>query len=244
LTRRVHARFALQAELSEDAGPGVFSDAMRDAGAALDYWLVPRSPEPPDDPRAYDAVLTFGGATHPDQKDQHPWLGAEQALLSELIAGEVPLLGVCLGAELVAEAAGSTPRRAATPEIGSYEVETTDEAAGDPLLAQLAPSFEALEWHSYQVPLPPAAVPLAYSATCLQAYRVGATAWGIQFHAEVTLRDFEAWLDDYRSDPDAAELDVDALRSRTRAAIADWNRLGRDLCTRFLALAAPSSTEC
>jgi GMP synthase-like glutamine amidotransferase len=224
-----------------DAGPGVFANAIRDAGAAVDTWLLPHSPEPPSDPLNYDAVLTFGGAMHPDQGDEHPWLEDEKQLLAELLEREVPLLGVCLGSQLLADAAGSQARRTAVPEIGWYDVETTSEAVGDPLMAPLAPRFEALEWHSYETPVPPGAVPLAQSAGCLQAYRVGEHAWGIQFHAEVTLGDFEAWLDDYRSDPDAVALGLDPeqLRSRTRHAIAGWNRLGRALCTRFLALAAP-----
>jgi GMP synthase (glutamine-hydrolysing) len=106
-------------------------------------------------------------------------------------------------------------------------------------IAPLAPHFDALEWHSYASPLPPAAVPLAHSAACLQAYRLGAAAWGIQFHAEVTAEGFEAWLADYRSDPDAvrANLDFGELGARTRAAIGGWNELGRELCGRFLAVA-------
>lgn len=229
-----------------EAGPGVFADAIKDAGAMLHTWPITTSPEPPDDPLGYDAVLTFGGAMNADQVVEHPWLAQETAVLGELLDRGVPLLGVCLGSQLVAEASGGEVHRAGTPEIGWYEVETTDRAADDSLLAQLAPAFNALEWHSYEVSLPPQAVPLARSADSLQAYRVGETAWGIQFHAEVTLNDFETWLDDYRSDPDAVALGLDPerLRSQTRALIADWNRLGRALCQRFLGLAARSSTQC
>jgi GMP synthase (glutamine-hydrolysing) len=228
-----------------DAGPGVFADAIRDVGATLHTWPLPTSPEPPDDPLGYDAVVTFGGAMHPNQGAEHPWLAQEKAMLAELLEREVPLLGVCLGSELVAEAVGGQTRRAGTPEIGWYDVETTREAVDDPLIGPLAPSFKALEWHSYETPLPPGTVPLARTTTCMQAYRAGASAWGIQFHAEVTLSDFETWLDDYRSDPDAVAvaLDPERLRSQTRAAIADWNRLGRALCQRFLAVAARSSSR-
>jgi GMP synthase-like glutamine amidotransferase len=223
-----------------DAGPGVFLDAIDDAGAALHTWSVPTSAEPPDDPLGYDAVLAFGGAMHPGQLQEHPWLAQEVAVLGELLDDGVPLLGVCLGSELVAEAAGGTARRVETPEIGWYEVETTDEAADDLLLGPLAPGFKALEWHSYEASPPPDAVPLARSSGSLQAFRVGERAWGIQFHAEVALGDFESWLDDYRSDPDAIALGLDPerLRLQTRSAIADWNRLGRGLCQRFLAAAS------
>jgi GMP synthase (glutamine-hydrolysing) len=223
-----------------DAGPGVFVEAMRERGVELDEWLSPELEPPPREPASYDAVMVFGGAMHADQEDAHRWLPEEKGLLRELLASGTPLLGVCLGAQLLAEAAGAQPRRASRPEIGWHDVEVLAQGADDPLVGPLAPRFNAFQWHSYEFPLPPAAIPLARSDVCLQAYRVGDTAWGIQFHAEVAPRDAEAWIDDYRSDEDAVRigLDVDALRERTRRLIGDWNALGRDLCERFLAEAA------
>jgi GMP synthase (glutamine-hydrolysing) len=223
-----------------DAGPGVFLDSIRAAGAELHSWRFPDEGPPWCDPRDYDAVLTFGGAMHPDEQHRHPWLAEEQALLADLIERRVPLLGVCLGAQLVAAAAGALVRRAPEPEIGWYEVELTANARRDPLIGPMAARFDALEWHSYEFRLPPGATPLAQSAGCLQAYRVGDTAWGIQFHAEVTIADFDSWLAHYSSDPDAVrlKLDPESFGAETRARIGAWNALGRDLCARFLAVAA------
>jgi len=222
-----------------DAGPGVFADVARSGGVELDQWLRAETESPPSDPAGYDAVMVLGGAMHADHVQRHPWLGPEKALLGELLERGVPLLGVCLGAQLLSEAAGATPRPASRPEIGWHEVEVTSEGADDPLLGPLAPRFEAFQWHSYEFPLPPGATPLARSAVCLQAYRAGDAAWGIQFHAEVTRDDAEAWIDDYRSDEDAVRIGLDSeeLRRRTRAAIADCNEVGRSLCERFLAVA-------
>jgi GMP synthase (glutamine-hydrolysing) len=223
-----------------DAGPGVFADAFRSNGVSLDSWMRAETATPPLPLADYDAVLVFGGAMHADHEDRYPWLHEEKELLRDLIERGVPLLGVCLGAQLVAEAAEAPARRASEPEIGWHEVELTAEAADDPLIGPLEPCFEAFQWHSYEFPLPPAAVALARSAVCLQAFRLGDAVWAIQFHAEVTLADAEAWIDGYRSDEDAVRigLDPDALRRRTREAIADWNALGRGLCERFLAAAA------
>jgi len=223
-----------------DAGPGVFADAIRARGVELDSWLRAEADAPPREPSDYDAVFIFGGAMHADHEDQHPWLAEEKALLSDLLERRVPMLGVCLGAQLIAEAAGVPAQRASQPEIGWYEVELTADGADDPLVGPLAPRFEAFEWHSYEFPLPPGAAPLARSASCLQAYRVGESVWGIQFHAEVTREDAEAWIDDYRSDEDAVrtELNPDELRRRTHDAIADWNALGRGICERFLVAAS------
>jgi len=227
-----------------DAGPGVFADAIRARGVELDRWLVSEADSPPADPAGYDAVLTFGGAMHVDQDGRHPWLRPEKSVLAGLLDCRVPLLGVCLGAQLVAAAAGAQPRRMSEPEIGWHGVTLTEEGKRDPLLAPLAPEFEAFQWHSYEIPLPPNGVALARSGACLQAYRVGETAWGIQFHAEVSAGDADAWTDDYRSDEDAVRigLDPDALRARTRDSIDGWNELGRELCERFIDAAAKAIT--
>jgi GMP synthase (glutamine-hydrolysing) len=223
-----------------DAGPGVFADAFRSRGVELDSWLRAETDSPPGQPGDYGAVLIFGGAMHADHHERHPWLEEEKALLSDLLERGVPMLGVCLGAQLLAEAAGAPARPASRPEIGWHEVELTEKGANDPLLGPLAPRFLAFQWHSYEFPLPPGATLLARSPVCLQAYRVGEATWGIQFHAEVTSADAEAWIDDYRSDEDAVRigLNPEELRRRTRDAIADWNTLGRGICERFLAAVA------
>jgi GMP synthase (glutamine-hydrolysing) len=223
-----------------DAGPGVFADAIRARGGELDCWFSAESASAPSEPAAYDAVLTFGGSMHADQDDRHPWLRPEKALLHDLLEDGTPLLAVCLGAQLLAEAAAAPARRAIRPEIGWSDVEVTGDGTRDPLLGPLGPRFEAFQWHSYEFPLPPGATPLARSDVCLQAYRIGDRAWGIQFHAEVSHADARAWIDDYESDEDAvrAGLDPERLRRRTDEAIGEWNALGRALCGRFLEAAA------
>jgi GMP synthase (glutamine-hydrolysing) len=196
-----------------DAGTGVFGEQLRATGAELDEWLIAEASSAPHDPASYDAVMAFGGAMHADQEDEHGWLADEKRLLAELIDRGTPLLGACLGAQILCEAVG-----------------------GDPLLGPLAPGFDAFQWHSYECLPPPGSVVLARSEACAQAFRVGERAWGIQFHAEVTAADAGAWMDGWRSDPDAVRigLDVEALRAETASAIGAWNELGRSLCGRFL----------
>ncbi|MQA73645.1 MAG: type 1 glutamine amidotransferase [Solirubrobacterales bacterium] len=220
-----------------DAGPGVFAEAAGAAGAELDRWHVAETPHPPAEAASYDAVLVLGGAMNVDQVDRHPWLRAERELLAELLARDVPLLGVCLGAQLLSEAAGGDARRAREPEIGWFEVEVTGARAGDPVVGPLAPRFEAFEWHSYECGVPEDAEVLATTPICAQAFRVGARAWGIQFHAEVSRADAGHWIDDYGSDPDAVRIGVDpvALRRLTEERIDAHNELGRELCARFIA---------
>jgi GMP synthase-like glutamine amidotransferase len=230
---------ALAISHQPDAGPGVFAEAISAAGHELDLWSIADASEPPADPFGYDAVMTFGGAMTVDQPDEHGWIEPEKELLAGLIDAGVPLLGVCLGSQLVCEAAGGAARRAQEPEIGWHPVELTAEGEGDPLLGPLAPSFEAFQWHSYECVPPDGATILASSPVCVQAYRVGETTWGIQSHPEVSAADAAHWIDDYRSDPDAVRIGVDpaALGAETEGRIAAWNEDGRDLCLRFLAAA-------
>jgi GMP synthase (glutamine-hydrolysing) len=231
---------ALAIVFERDAGPGVFEEGSGARGVELDSWIFDGQTAPPHDPSAYDAVLIFGGSMHPDQEAAHPWLRGAKALLGELLDRGTPLLGVCLGGQLLADAVGPLSRPAREPELGWYEVEVTPEGERDPLLGPLAPGFTAFGWHRYEFALPQGATPLARSAACLQAYRLGDAAWGIQFHAEVTGEDADAWINDDRDKQDAARIvgDFDDLRERTRRAMGAWNELGRGLCERFLAVAA------
>ena len=221
-----------------DAGPGVFADAIAAAGGELEQWFRAETGAPPADPAAYDAVMTFGGSMHVDQQQEHGWIADEISLLRELLERGTPLLGVCLGAQLLSEAAGGDARPLREPEIGWFEVEVTAAGAQDPLLGPLAPRFEAFEWHSYECGLPAHATALARTPVCAQAFRVGETAWGIQFHAEVSVADVEHWIDEYREDGDRAGVDPEALRAQTLPRMAAWNDLGRELCGRFLAAVA------
>jgi GMP synthase-like glutamine amidotransferase len=220
-----------------DAGPGVFRDEALARDWEMDSWLIATSDAPPSDPLSYDAVLTFGGAMHSDQEAEHPWLRNEKGLLARLIDAGVPTMGVCLGSQLLAESAGARAERAPRPEIGWYGVELTPQGSRDPVFGGLASRFEAFQWHSYRSPLPPGAIELATSPIAMQAYRIGNSAWGIQFHAEVTEVDAVSWAVNYAVDEDAVEMgiDSDALSAQILERIGEWNRLGRELSGRFLA---------
>ena len=234
----LHCVRALAIVHQADAGPGVFAEAIESSGWELATWSPPTQPQPAD-VNHFDAVLTFGGAMHPDQDDEYSWLATERKLLAGLIERGVPTLGVCLGSELVAQAARGNTARMPDPEIGWYEVAVTDEGERDPLLASLSSAFDAFQWHSYECLPADGAVELARSAAGLAAFRIGERAWGIQFHAEVTAADLEHWIRDYRTDPDAVRIgiDPDALLAETRTKIAASNDLGAKICASFLEVA-------
>jgi len=235
---------ALSITHQRDAGPGVFAEACAAGGVDLDEWHISETDAPPADPFAYDAVFSFGGAMHADQEARHPWIAPERELLRGLYRAEVPLLGVCLGSQLLAGAAGGAAVASSRPEIGWIEVEVTPEGAEDPVLAPLAPRFGAFSWHSYECELPAGSTVLARSPVCVQAYRLpDGPAWGIQFHAEVSALQVAAWIEEYHVDPDAVRIGVDPQRlgAETATRIGAWNQLGRELCSRFLEAAAAYS---
>ena len=130
----------------------MFADAVHARGMSLDTWLPAETDAPPGDPAAYDAVMVFGGAMHADHEERHPWLRDVKALLRDLLERGVPTLGVCLGAQLLAEAAGAQPRRASRPEIGWHDVELTADGCARPGARLAAAAIRGLPVAQLRVP--------------------------------------------------------------------------------------------
>ena len=214
----------------DEARTELFAPVVEEAGHRLDEWSFAWGTPPLRPLESYDAVLVFGGAMHADHDDTHPWLAPETAWLEQLIATKTPVLGVCLGVQLLARAAGSWVGALPEPEIGWHAVELTDAGVDDPVIGALPQTFDALQWHHYTYAVPAGAVELARSPACTQAFRLGDTCWGVQFHPEVTQTQLDGWMNDL-SDPPP---DPERFRADTAAKIARWNELGRTLCSAFL----------
>jgi GMP synthase (glutamine-hydrolysing) len=214
----------------DEARTELFAPVVEEAGHRLDEWSFAWGTPPPRPLETYDAVLVFGGAMHADHDEHHPWLGKETHWLQELLANGTPTLGICLGVQLLARAAGAWVGPLLEPEIGWCGVELTDAGGEDPVVGALPHTFEALQWHHYTYEVPAGAVELARSPACTQAFRLGEACWGVQFHPEVTQTQLDGWIAD-GSDPPP---DPDRLRAETAEKIARWNELGRTLCGAFL----------
>ena len=218
-------------EAGPTGGGGIFERAVPERGHRLDRWIAADGEAPPGDPADWDAVMVFGGAMHPDQDAEHPWLAGEAGFLEAALADGVPLLGVCLGAQLIARAAGASVGPAGEAEVGWFEVSRED-GAQDPVVGALPPRFLAFQWHYYTFDLPSGAVQLASSAAARQAYRLGDRIWGIQFHAEVDRTMLDHWLREGREE---LPKPVEELRAETDRYLPGWNAQGRALCEAFLA---------
>jgi GMP synthase-like glutamine amidotransferase len=202
------------------AGTGVFGEHVRQLGHDLEEW-VPSEGPPPRALDDYGAVMALG-------------------VLSEAIERSVPTLGVCLGGQMLARAAGGAVGPSPLPECGWEAVELTDEGTLDPLFAGSPRVFDVFQWHSYAFDLPPGAVLLAQNSVCLQSFRVGACAWGLQWHPEVTAESVALWSERYVPAPDGvpAAVDREALLAEAATRIEATNDEGRELCARFLEVAA------
>ncbi len=217
----------------EKVRAGVFGDVVTERGHHLEEWSLAWGTPLPRPLDAYGGVLVFGGAMHADQDEHHPWLRDENFFLERLLDLHTPVLGICLGAQLLAKAAHASVHPASEFEIGWHPVELTEDAADDPLLRRLPERFDAFQWHYYTHGLPAGAVELARSRVCTQAFRLGESAWGVQFHPEVTLDQVESWVDE----KDAVPVDGEALLIETRERMSAWNDLGRELCNAFVDVA-------
>lgn len=164
-------------------------------------------------------AVVMGGPMNVDQVERFPGLAAEREWLETALRRELPLLGICLGAQLLARALGAEVRPGeGPPEIGFAPVEIADPQ--DPVLGGLAPSTDVLHWHGNVFDLPGGARPLASSArTEHQAFRAG-NAWGALFHPEADLALVEAWL----AVPEMIEEASAALGDEGEAALADQAR--------------------
>jgi GMP synthase-like glutamine amidotransferase len=225
--------------LSVTHGPtvpgGVFDEAVESCGHELERWQVPDG-NLPDPAHGYDAVMVFGGSQHPDQDDRFAWLGHEEEFLREVLAEDVPVVGVCLGAQMLARAAGASVGPVSTPEIGWLDVSLTTDGIADPVLGVLPTRATVFQWHHYLFSLPPSGLALAESEVCLQAFRLdGRQAWGMQFHAEVTREMVSSWVEE---DPEDLPMPADELSAESEVRMEQSNAQGRALADAFLREAA------
>ncbi len=147
--------------------------------------------DPLPDAGQLDALVVLGGPMSVDDETEHPWLADEKALVREAVDAGAPVLGVCLGAQLIADALGGNVAPMKTPQIGVFDVETTPAAGEHPLTEAWPARFAPLHWHGDRiVELPDEATLLATSKACQeQAFAIGDEVLGLQFHLELEARD-------------------------------------------------------
>ncbi|SMD20770.1 type 1 glutamine amidotransferase [Rhizobium sp. RU36D] len=173
---------------------GLVGVALAEAGAKLDV-IRPYEGQPlPASTGDHDALVVFGGEQNARDDAKHPYLGELAALMRDFGDEGRPVLGICLGSQMLARAYGAENLIGAAPEFGWRRIELTGEAGDDPVLSAVPSGFTSFQWHDDTFTLPPGAVRLAENGvTPNQAFRVGRAAYGMQFHFEANLDVVERW---------------------------------------------------
>jgi GMP synthase (glutamine-hydrolysing) len=191
------------------------------------------------------ALVVLGGPMGVNDAAQYPFLAAEINWVRQAVERPLPVLGICLGAQLLANAMGANVYPNPAKEIGWYPLEMLPAAAEDRLFAGCQGTETVFQWHGDTFDLPPRAVLLARSALCQnQAFRVGPSAWGLQFHVEMTPDMVDFWLREPDNCRELAELkyiDPAAIRAATPREFPEMEKLGRRVLSRFAAICAEAT---
>lgn len=211
---------------AEAEDPGLLGPPCVEAGLELQLLRTDWGETVPTAADGYAGIIVMGGPMGVYDSDRHPHLKAEIDLLTQALRRRLPTLGICLGAQLLAAAAGARVYPGPRREIGWAPIARSAAGRADPLLAELPDDAVVFHWHGDTFDLPDGATLLASSeAYAHQAFRIGSSAYGLQFHPEVTPKMVErfaaagaAELRSVHGPKGAARLAADARRFAPRLA--------------------------
>jgi GMP synthase-like glutamine amidotransferase len=213
---------------------GIIEEVLDREGVEWRYHDCWNGPKPPDVDEV-SGLVVLGGAMNADEVDAYPYLAGIRDLVRAAVEVGRPVLGICLGAQILGRALGGDVSRAPKREIGFVEVEST--GVPDGLLEPFAPKTRVFQFHEDIVSLPEGAELLFTGReVAVQAFRFGTSAYGIQFHFEVTMREVDAWCGevvDLEEQWGASKQDV---LQQARAELDRQQQAGREVALRFVRL--------
>jgi GMP synthase (glutamine-hydrolysing) len=213
---------------------GAIADALEEAALAWQYVRIFDGMPVPKDMAGAGGLIVMGGPESVYQLDRYPYLRDEMRLIENALELNKPILGVCLGSQLLAATLGATVKRGEHREIGWYLVRLADGAQDDRLMRGLPAEFVAAHWHSDVFDLPDGAVPLASSdKTPIQAFRFGDKAYGLLFHAEITHERLEKLVDEFGDDLKRVGIDGEAFVTHAPEYLPALGEIGSTLFSRW-----------
>jgi GMP synthase (glutamine-hydrolysing) len=174
---------------------GTWGPILKSLGRRIRFVNYERNPDAVPEVERYDGVILLGGYMGVYESDSYAHLKVELKLIEEALRRELPILGICLGSQILAAVLGSTVRRHTEREMGWYDVELTPAGLADPVIGHFQPTEKMFQSHGDTFEIPSSAEHLARSAICAgQAFRYGKNAYGLQFHLEVNRGIVDDWL--------------------------------------------------
>ena len=218
---------------------GTFDPLLKNEGFRVRYINFGREPEPDVTIEKYDGLIVLGGPMNVSQADQYPHLLVEQELLARALDKDIPIMGICLGAQLLAKTLGAEVMRCPKKEIGWYDVTPTEAGLADPVLGHFKRTRKIFEWHGDAFETPKGAHCLAGSkAWPNQAFRYGDKAYGFQFHLEVDEPLINRWLSTPRYLEElkamGEHVDPEAIRKDTALYIEELKSLSNKVFGAFV----------
>jgi GMP synthase (glutamine-hydrolysing) len=213
---------------------GGIADALEAAALAWQYIRVYEGQAIPKEIKGAGGLIVMGGPQTVYQPDRYPHLSDEIKLIEAALKEQKPILGVCLGSQLLAATLGAKVYRAATREIGWYPVRLSEAARSDRLLRGLPQQFIAAHWHSDIFDLPAGAITLASSdATPIQGFRHGEKAYGLLFHPEITIEILMSLVAEFGEGLRRVGIDGDAIVAAAPRYLPALAEVGETIFSRW-----------
>jgi GMP synthase (glutamine-hydrolysing) len=236
MTRRV-----LAVQQVPHEGLGALEPALKASGCEVRRLLAPAHRGAWPGPSEFDGLVVMGGPQSVYEQAKHPFLREELALLKAAVKAGRPVLGICLGSQLLSAALGGRVTKNPSREIGWYPLMREPGADADPLCEPFGQTETVFQWHGDTFSLPAGAVRLFSSPLCAQqGFRYGPSAWGLQFHVEMTPPMIRAWLAKGAKEMRDHLIDPAAIRRQTPQHLGRLAELARHVAETFAGAIRPA----
>src|SRR5262245_5627303 len=228
---------------------GTLNPLLKKSGFRIRYVNFARHPDAQPSLDGYDGMVILGGPMSVNDANQLQHLNTEMKLIEQALQRNLPMLGICLGAQLIAKTLGASVYPNQEKEIGWYDVSPTGDAEKDPLLTAFQPREKIFQWHGETFEIPKTGLHLAFSSLCAnQAFRYGANVYGFQFHLEVDEPMIHRWLRVAENKKEIlaldGKIDPERIHLETPQHIGRLNQLSERVFGEFIRLFGIEKIRC